>query len=221
MKSIANRGGGDTIILNAGDSLDDVPVSHSDIVTSELRAAFIDPPAYFNRIASHSQLASFGAYLNHLASEGRWSLVLADTYMMERRTIGAFQWSHPCIRGAMIAPKSSLLGNSQFDTLYRDVAFVHWEQVGFAGGILPPDEHVSMQDYGISSSHPQFDAVTSFVFANSDCGDVMVYSRDGTAGFVSHEDGKAYVIGSVCDSMEFIFTELLYNRAPQFDYTRS
>ncbi|MGE3779381.1 MAG: hypothetical protein AB7F89_19490 [Pirellulaceae bacterium] len=102
--------------------------------------------------------------------------------------------------------------------ILRGVHLVHWEEVGMAGGLFREAEHVLLSNYGIPSRNDEFRGDQSFVFGSTACGDVFVYNPTGTAGFVSHETGDAYSLGSIADSLEWLFGELLMGREPCFDY---
>src|ERR1700761_2594010 len=104
MKFVENQGGGTTIVLVEGDSLDAVPASHADILTPELREAFRDPRACFSEIARQTRIKSFQDLLTRHVDKGRWELLLADTYMMERSTVGGFVWYARGVMPLMVEP---------------------------------------------------------------------------------------------------------------------
>lgn len=51
MRIEENEGGGESVILVAGDDLAQVPESHRDLITPRIREVFADPAAHFTRIA--------------------------------------------------------------------------------------------------------------------------------------------------------------------------
>lgn len=208
------------MILAEGDDLDAVPDSHGDIVTEAIRNAFLDPRSYFRQIAGRTSLRNLRDYIIAFVDHGNWSLIIADTYMMERATIGAFQWFHPSIYGCMFAPATSKPDDPRFAPLYADIAMAHWNRVGYAGGILPSHEHMPLSVYGASSTNPKFPIDSSTVFATSPCGDMMIYNKDGEAGFLSHESGDSYVVGTVPEMLDWVFGELMQGQLPEFDYSR-
>jgi hypothetical protein len=59
---------------------------------------------------------------------------------------------------------------------------------------------------------------STFVWGNSSCGDVLICTDAGNAGFLSHETGKVQSLGTIDNAIEWVFGELLQNRAPEFDY---
>ena len=96
----------------------------------------------------------------------------------------------------------------------------HWESVGHAGGILSAQEHIPLSVYGARSTNPVFPVDSSTVFATSPCGDMMIYNTNGDAGYLSHETGDSYVVGTVPEMLEWVFGQLLQNQLPEFDYSR-
>jgi hypothetical protein len=215
-----NDCGGTTLILTDGDNLDAVPDSHRDIVTDAMRDAFADPLSHFRQIAARTPLHNLREYLTAFVEQGSWVLILADTYMMKRATLGAFQWCHPSMYGCMFAPASSDPVDPRFASLYAHVGWVHWDSIGHAGGILPAHEHIPLSDYGAPSTNPIFPVDSSTVFATSPCGDMMIYNTHGNAGYLSHETGASYVVGTFSEMLEWVFGQLMRGQLPEFDYSR-
>ncbi|QEG38195.1 hypothetical protein UC8_01480 [Roseimaritima ulvae] len=135
-----NDGGGTTLILAEGDNLDDVPESHRGVVSDPVRHAFRDPHAYFSGVASRTTIPNLQKYLSDFVAHGRWCLLLADTYMMDRSTIAGFQWVHPGQHACLFGPATKPCSDTRFSPLYNDFDFVHWDAIGFAGGIFPCHE---------------------------------------------------------------------------------
>lgn len=234
MKSQNNDGGGVTFILTESDSLDAVPESHRDIVTQGIREAFSDPRAYFRAIAERTSLPNLRAYLQKFVDTGKWMLVLADNYLMDRETVGAFRWFHANQHPSLIAPGSRNPWHARHDArsaqstqhvgfsqLYDDIAFVHWDSIGFSGGIRAANRHIPLAGYVRDSHNPLFPQKSTTIFGNSSCGDMLVHNSHGQAGYLSHENGAAYVIGTIPETLDWIFGELIENRTPEFDYSRS
>jgi len=215
-----NDGGGTTLILAEGDDLDAVPDSHRDIVTDSVRAAFRDPIAYFSDAAGQTEIENLQLYLRNFTSGGRWSLLLADTYMMDRDTIAAFHWFHAGQYPCMFGTARCDCDDDRFASFYDDFSLAHWDSIGFAGGIIPLSNHITVDDFGIESPSSVFPPNSTTVFGSSSCGDMMVCNERGDAGYMSHENGQAYDVGSFPEMLNWIFGELVQNRTPEFDYSR-
>jgi hypothetical protein len=220
MKALSNFGGGTTLVLAEGDDLRSVPESHRDIISDAVRDAFRDPVAHFSEIATRTMIPNLRSYLSNFVAGGRWTLLLADTYMMDRATIAAFQWLHPGQHACMLGLPTADCGDDRFAPFYDCLSMVHWASIGFAGGIVPYRNQIFIANYGTSSTNPTFPADTSKVFGNSSCGDMMVCNSSGDAGYLSHENGASYVIGTLPETLDWIFGELLQDRTPEFDYSR-
>ncbi|MEO1618431.1 MAG: hypothetical protein AAFV88_21440 [Planctomycetota bacterium] len=216
----ANQGGGETLALSEGDDLADVPESHLDCVTDSVREAFRDPVAYFAAVADQVVIPNLQRYLERFIAEGRWSLLLAETFMMDRATVAAFQWIHPEQYYCMFGVQDSDCGDQRFATFYSQLAMAHWDSIACAGGIVSYHQQISVAMYGMPSTNPSFPAESTMVFGHSSCGDAMVCNASGKAGFLSHENGASYVIGSFEEMLDWIFGELLHMRTPEFDYSR-
>lgn len=215
-----NDGGGTTLVLALGDDLDTVPDSHCDIISDSVRDAFPDPASYFSAVANRTQIPNLKRYLDRFVSGGTWSLLLADTYMMDRDTVAAFQWFHADQYACMFGPSTADCDDNRFESLHDDISHVHWDSIGFAGGIVPFRNQITVDDYGAPSTNPIFPADSTTVFGNSSCGDMMVCNPSGDAGYLSHENGASYVVGSFLEMLDWCFGELMKNRTPEFDYSR-
>jgi hypothetical protein len=215
-----NDGGGTTLVLAEGDDLDAVPDSHRDIVTDVLRHTFRDPSAYFSELAGRTPIPNLQRYLSRFVSDGRWSLLLADTYMMDRKTIAAYQWFHPDQYPCMFGPSTGDCNDRRFSTFYDGFSLVHWDSIGYSGGIVPYRGQITVANYGAPSINPIFPPDSTVVFGISSCGDMMVCSTLGEAGYLSHENGASYVVGTFHEMLVWIFGELIENRTPEFDYNR-
>lgn len=224
MKRRDNPGCGITIVLTPGDSLDDVPESHCDIVTDEIREAFEDPVAFFLEVARNTSLPHLSQWLRVVALQGSWSLLIADTYMTQRATVGGFRWSAEDVSSAIIVLGSvrvdQLICHHQFAALYSSIRLVLWDDIGCGGGIYGPDSHFPLDIYGLNSKSKQFPESSSVVFGSTACGDALLHNAKGEAGLLSHETGEAYAIGSISEVLDWVFIEFLAGRWPEFDYNR-
>jgi hypothetical protein len=110
--------------------------------------------------------------------------------------------------------------NTLFASFYKDIALAHWGAIGHAGGIFHASEHIPLSVYGVPSTNPVFPVSSSTIFATSPCGDMMIYNSKGDAGFLSHETGMSYVMGSIPDMLDWVFGQLMQDRLPEFDYSR-
>lgn len=225
MEQQKNWGGGVTLILREGDSLDNVPQSHLDIVTPEIREAFTNPSDFFRAIAWKSKVKNFSVWLNTLINTGSWSLQLADTYMMKRSTIGGFRWSAKGIYGAIISPgKLADLSDmhEEFSDPFAFIRCIHWGEIAHAGGLFSGGIGFELgeDDDLVEGRESEFSLTNCVEFGCTECGDQFIFTPDGQAGFFSHEVRKAYRLGTIHESLNWIFGALLAGHEPQFDYSR-
>ncbi|MCE9529213.1 MAG: hypothetical protein K8R36_24460 [Planctomycetales bacterium] len=223
MRSQQNMAGGISLILDDRDSLDVVPDSHQDIITLEILHAFKNPLQYFGAIADRCEFPQMAGWLRAVTKGNKWKLVLEEGFMMERSTRGGFHWWSDAVTSAFVslaAEPNRPHPMSAFTHYYSLVGVVHWDNFGCAGGLLGTNEHITLKNYGAPCHDKSFPASQTRVWGNSSCGDMLIYSEAGTAGYLSHENGKAYELGSVKQGIEFVFGELLKGRTPEFDYSR-
>ena len=220
MMTIPNDAFGTTLLLSKGDDLDDVPESHQDMITESIKKAFQDPVAHFSERAARTTIPNLQRYLNNGISGDNWLLLLADANLMERSTIAGFQWFHPDQRQCIFGLPDKPCTDKRFSLFCDDFQFAHWDQVGWSGGIFSHSKDTTIDQFNAPSTNPIFPADSTIVFGNSSCGDMMVVNESGQAGYLSHEDGASYVIGSLPEMLDWVFGELLQNREPEFDYSR-
>jgi hypothetical protein len=67
---------GPTVILSAGDRLDDVPESHAGLLTPALRRIFEDPNNWLCETAERCPFPEMRAWLLDTAGSGEWQLEL-------------------------------------------------------------------------------------------------------------------------------------------------
>lgn len=214
-------GEGSQVILAAGDSLDDVPESHRDIITPEVRVAFKDPRGYFRAVADRAPVRSFGKWLEALTA-GTWELILADWYPNGRYTTYGFRWRTPDISTGFFRPgphtKEESVGHADFRPLYSVIRRIHWAGPFDAGGLSEPADTDSLAGSGLPEKAPDFPPKTTTVFGRTESGDLFVHNAVGRAGCISYENGEGYVIGSIPEMLDRMFGILMKGRTPQFEY---
>ena len=82
------------------------------------------------------------------------------------------------------------------------------------------NEHITLKNYGAPCRNKSFPVNQTRIWGNTSGGDMLIFSEAGKTGFLSHENGTAYELGSVERGIEFVFSELLKGRTPEFDYGR-
>jgi hypothetical protein len=78
------------------------------------------------------------------------------------------------------------------------IAVFRWRPVSGLGGLIPERRYPdSLQVWG-----------------HDGCGDMLVYTDDGRGGWLEHEEGYVRWIGSIAETIEWVFAELLAGREP-------
>ncbi len=57
----------------------------------------------------------------------------------------------------------------------------------------------------------------TFIFGWSLCGNMLIYTTSGRAGWLCHENGRIHLLGTIKDTIQWVYGELLANRCPEFD----
>lgn len=225
MEQEPNQAGGETIWLMPEESLADLPPTHQPLITPEIRTAFAAPKKYFLELAAKTELPGLAKFLEQLVGGGRCALLLATADEMFGGPRMAFQWWVPGSAaptqlliepGTFALPEHAPTG---FKQLFSCVRWIHWSEVGYGGGLFHADEQPTLRDYGATCRSKLFPPAATRIFGSNSCGDMLIYNQD-EAGFLSHENGKAYSLGSVAQTLNWIFEELRQGREPAFDYER-
>ncbi len=94
---------------------------------------------------------------------------------------------------------------------------MHWSTYGGAGGLHRSSSHESLAKWP-ELCGDAIDPATSYEWGSTECGDKFIYTSDNRAGMIGHENGHVHLIGTVADTVDWIYNELLNTRKPQFDY---
>jgi hypothetical protein len=216
-----NDGGGQSVLLVEGDTLDEVPDSHRDLITSSIREVFADPPAHFRRIARDCPFPQMAAWLRTVVEENDWHLALHRGDPTEWTAAG-FVWNSSKLHGAEITPSSGTPPATLPETLrryYSLVDAIRWMSFGYAGGLDGVAENEPVSTFGASYIGTELLTSRAFVFGWALCGDMLIYTHDNRGGWRSHESGQLHLLGTIEETIEWVFTELLADRRPDTDYT--
>jgi hypothetical protein len=223
MRFDENVGGGDTVVVEPGDDLTDVPPSHLDLITPQIRKAFADPVQCFRDIAGRSQFRELSRWLNALIEDGAWELELNRGALEDERrswTMTGFRWMTRSVHDAVVGLPSPPGANSFPNTLadyYELVGFVHWSVFGGAGGLDGADSHTPITEWP-HYANLQDNPHELFAWGWGYGGDMLVYSTRDRGGWLGHETGAIHWLGSIEDAINWVFAELSAAKAPDYDY---
>lgn len=133
----ANDGGGTSVYLVEGEDLDEVPITHRALLTPAIREAFVNPRAYFQRIANTCPFAPMASWFKLMVDEGVWELELHVGEPKHWTSSGYF-WIVEDVRGATIAPATGTVLQGlpkELQQYYSMVGSVNWMEFGYAGGL--------------------------------------------------------------------------------------
>lgn len=225
MRIEENAGGGDTVILEPGDDPAQVPETHRGLLSPMIRDVFVDPVSHFRDIASRSRFTSLSQWINALIADPKWELELNRGFPFDERvnwTMTGFRWNSDSVAGALIGLPTRRDFHGYPKSLadyYKLVDVVHCTIFGGAGGLYGADDHTSISEFLHDLRDADLCPEDVFVFGSSGCGDMMIYSVDDRGGWLCHENGHIHWLGSITDTVNWMFGELLKNREPEYDYS--
>jgi hypothetical protein len=210
--------GGTLITLEPGDPLESVPRSHRRLLTPEIESWWADSKRAVRGIADRAVTPNMIQWFRRMANGGGWRLQLHK--QSHGATRAGYWLSCPGIRGAEVGPpparpavKHLPPGLSDY---YRLVGYVDWLGFGAAGGLDGPDGHTPLTAFAFDYHGADVDPARSFVFGWSPCGDMIIYTADGRGGWLNHGPHEIRLLGSVVDTIDWVYGELLTNRCPDY-----
>ncbi|HUE73040.1 MAG TPA: hypothetical protein VMP01_19300 [Pirellulaceae bacterium] len=215
-----NEAGGKSIMLFASDALDDVPESHADLISPEVRRAFVDPIAYFRKAAADCPFRTMKSYLTSILKKESWVLMLHRGNPAEWNSAGFMLFADD-VRTIEISPASDEVPVDwppELRKYHSLVGPINWMTFGFAGGLGATTTPLS--DFPYEFHGMSVDPTRTYIFGDSFCGDMLFYTQDGRGGWFWHETGYLHGLGSIGDTIEWVYSELLADRTPEFDYAR-
>jgi hypothetical protein len=136
--------------------------------------------------------------------------------------MAAFAFDSIAVTPIQVSPGSNCAvcaGVADMTAFCRQIGWLHWTVYGGAGG-LDRCPHTSFADPDRPLKIPEIDSSSTYSFGSTACGDEYVYDTAGRAGMLAHESLRIFWIGTVADTMNWIFHELRHKRTPEFDYNR-
>jgi hypothetical protein len=217
METTDNEGGGKTVTLVKGDDLAKVPKTHRHLVSAGVTAAFEDVPAYLRSLSRKCPFPAMAGWLKTMADDGTWSLKLAQGFSTDYCLAG-FDFQHETIRTALLAPAR----DSPLPPLPKALAKFYQlaDQVcrggfGVGGGIVPPSNHGVIGSDGHDSRGDVVDLDVTVAWGSTGCGDMLVYTPDGRAGWFNHESHEVVLRGKIPDVIDEVFSTMLAGETPE------
>lgn len=221
MEVSAEEFGGTRVTLGPGDKLKSVPRSHRKLIAPEIEAWWADPVQVMRRVADRAVTPNMGRCFRRMADDGNWRLELhiADVTTV---TAAGFNWSCPGIRGAEVGPPTArplakYLPPDLAD-YYRLVGYVDWGGFGTVGGLTGPTGHTPLNVLPKQYSGADVDPARTFIIGTNAGGgmNMVVCTTDGRGGWLNFSEGEIALSGSVLNTIDWIYGELLADRSPDY-----
>ena len=74
------------------------------------------------------------------------------------------------------------------------------------------------ESYYDDEQHAGVNPSKTFAFGFSFCGDSLIYTEGDKAGWLCHENGRIHLLGTIEDTIKWVYKQLLADRCPEFDY---
>lgn len=220
MKIEESEFGGTDVLLTSGDRLEDIPQSHQHLVTAPVRRTFPDPIGNLADIIDRCPFQEMKRWLKNLHKIGDWHLVIHRAEYDDSGMAG-FHWSGGEARSAIISP--FLEGDfpddcpADINTYYQLVDSVIWNGIG-AGGSIYGSEHSALSTLTSEPGGDPVDPEETYIWGDSPCGDNMIWTIDGRAGWYALGSHKVQLLGSIADTINHVYGELNSGEAPGWDY---
>lgn len=213
--------GGTRVTLGPGDSLKDVPHTHRGLITPEIKAWWKDPVRAVRRVADQAVTPNMGRWFRRMADDGSWVLQLHRMDGVDVTAAG-FQWSCPGIRGAEVSPPTAkplakYLPPGLAD-YYRQVGSVGWGGFGTVGGLTGAAGHTPLNVFPKEYVGAEVDPARTFIVGTNAGGGMhmVICAIDGRGGWLNFSSGEIVLLGSVLDTIEWVYGELLADRGPDY-----
>ena len=218
-----NEAGGQSVVLFAGDNLRKVPRSHRHLLTPPVRGALADPAAHFRQVADRCRFEAMARWLRALLAEGRWRLELHLGYDGQSEAAG-FYWSADAVRSAMVAPAAGADLTTYPPVLrhyFSLVNTVDWMGFGAGGNLSGADNHHHpLTAHRLDYHGAAVDLDSTFVWGTSSSGNLLIYTADGRGGWVNLGSHQVQLLGTIGDTIDWLYSELLAGRGPEWQHTR-
>ncbi|WP_020470865.1 hypothetical protein [Zavarzinella formosa] len=206
-----NETGGRTVNVFPGDSLKRVPASHAALITSDIRWIFADVPGYFLRMAESAPVPAMAEWLRRMVAGGDWRLSL-HRHKQSKETRAGFAWRSAVMHSAEIGPPSGKEWPpgpvGEFFTL---IGYLDWNGFGQTGTLHPPFPVLDERSDSIQDSL-RMDLSRAIAWGEFN-GDMLIAISPDFGGWITIS-GSVVPLGTVSDSIEWVFQSLLDNRSP-------
>jgi hypothetical protein len=196
-----NEAGGMSVILSKGEDLNEIPASHRACLTQKVRSAFLDPTTYCREIAERCRFPNMAKWLVTVTDvpPSQWRLRLDEGQMFGLGFQAGFYFRSTNVQSATICPRTATIVSfppelEAFSHYFSLVDVVHWDAFGCSGGLFGNAKLCGLSHYGLKSKSKSFPAKQTFVWGSSACGDALLCTEGGLAGFLSHESGKVQAL---------------------------
>lgn len=213
---IVDEGSARSVLLRSGDSLADLPASHRGLITAEIERVFADPVAHIEEVARRCPFPAMAQWLCGLLVEPRWELecrLVAPPY--SGSSLAGFRWQPASGLGAFITPTIGIVDELPvaLRQYYLLVDKVHWRQLSCSGGLTGVRGRWPVSEFAHLYPERRYPD-TLQVWGSDIGGDMLVYTEDDRGGWLEHEEGYVHWLGSIAETIDWVFTELLADREP-------
>lgn len=216
MRYIRNNHGGELLLLQSGDSLDEIRPQYQSMVTPLLESVFADPRVYFDLSSAATPIRNLAEYLRRVIETNQWTLVMADSQMPGGKNEVGFRWYCEGLYPIIFSLPSVKCHDARLLPLYEYFGSANWGGFGSSGEVLPLDQYIPLHIYSEPDAH-RFSSEAR-VFATTISGDFFVIDHPDAVSMISHEDGSLHRMDSFLHCCEWIFETMLGGSPPEYPY---
>lgn len=170
---------------------------------------------------SVAHFPSMAKWLQSVIDDGFWDLHLRlSAPECGDWSLAGYWWGHERIVCAIVGLPPRAPSNLPTTLLqyYSLVDGVNWSVFGAAGGFDGASGHSPLAENFPHYAEEKPDADKLRVWGTSCGGDLLIYSLDNQGGWLCHETGEIHWLGTIADTINWVFREMLENRGPDFNY---
>jgi hypothetical protein len=212
----------DILIVAPGDDLEAVPERFREPLTPFVREVFADPAKRFLNLAQRCPSKQMARWFRAVANEGTWELQLLQYSIYSR---AGFLWKTRQVRGALVGlcdDPANVEGlhffakvSRELHEFYKVVQFVLWKGFYRPGGVGGPGTHMPVWVSECDCDDTVVDPRSTYHMGHSSRGDVLIYTIDDRGGWLRPRTGEVVLLGSVAETLDWVFAELLAGREPR------
>jgi hypothetical protein len=208
-----------TLALTRSDSLEAIPRSYRKILLPAIEAWWKDPREVLRSISEKAFTPNMREWFRCAINDGTFELYLHKASFGNQASLDV---SCPSIRGAELTPPEPDRSFEKYPAGLRELfallGDIQWCGYLGGGGIDGPDGLLPLRMFEFDYHGADIEIDRAFGFGSCPGGDKIIATLDGQGGFLNHSSHEIHLHGTITETVDWVFGELLANRCPDFFY---